>query len=56
MQKAQVSTHGDRMDVNVEGPKRPSDASFPKQVDEPMHDSHAEIGVGQSHDPNVVWE
>lgn len=43
---------GDRMEVDDECQQRHGDASIPT----PMHDVHAEIGVGVAHDPHIVWE
>ena len=37
--------------LDVESLQGPIDTSTPNQVDEPMHDAHAEIGLGQG--PNA---
>lgn len=37
--------------VDVESPQRPGDTSIPNLVNDPMHDEHAEIGLG--HGPNT---
>jgi hypothetical protein len=49
-------TLGERMDIDAEGPQGPGDASNPPPVDEPMHDAHAETGVGLRPDPHPVQE
>ena len=36
--------------LDVEGPQGHDDTSTPNQIDEPMHDAHAEVGLGQSLD------
>lgn len=42
------------MDLDVESPQGPSDIFTPKPIDEPMHDAHAEIGLGQGVDTQFV--
>ena len=54
--EAHASPLGDRMDVDAEGPQGSGDASTPHTVDEPMHDAHAETGVGLRPDPHPVQE
>ena len=44
------STTGDDVEMEVEGTQRPGDTSVPNLIDEPMHDSHAEVGLGQRPD------
>ena len=44
------STTGDDVEMEVEGTQRPGDTSIPNLIDEPMHDSHAEVGLGQRPD------
>ena len=41
---------------DVEGLQRPGDTSTPNQIDEPMHDAHAEIGLGQGPDAEPLQE
>ena len=42
--------------VDAEGPQGPGDASTPNPVDEPMHDAHAEVGLGQRPDSQPLHE
>ena len=42
--------------VDVEGPQGPGDTSTPNPVDEPMHDVHAEVGLGQRPDSQPLHE
>ena len=43
----QHSSEGDTLILDIEGPQGPSDISIPNPIDEPMHDAHAEVGLGQ---------
>ena len=36
--------------MEVEGTQGPGDTSIPNLIDEPMHDPHAEVGLGQRPD------
>ena len=36
--------------LDVEGLQGPGDTSTPNQIDEPMHDAHGEVGLGQELD------
>jgi len=53
-----VETHPtvDEEMVEVEGPQGPGDTSAPNPVDEPMHDAHAEVGLGQRPDSQPLHE
>ena len=42
--------------VDAEGPQGLGDASTPNPVDDPMHDAHAEAGLGQGPDTTPVQE
>ena len=42
--------------VDAEGPQGPGDASTPNPIDEPMHDEHAEVGLGQRPDSQPLHE
>ena len=42
--------------LDVEGLQGPGDTSTPNQIDEPMHDAHAEIGLGQGPDAEPLQE
>jgi hypothetical protein len=44
-----AAQHGceDTTMVDVEGPQGPGDTSNPNPIDEHMHDTHAEVGLGQ---------
>ena len=42
--------------LDVEGPQGPGDTSTPNPVDEPMHDAHAEVGLGQRPDSQPLQE
>ena len=46
----------DEIMVDVEGPQGPGDTSIPSPVDEPMHDAHGEVGLGQRPDHHPVHE
>ena len=51
--------HGSQRDttmLDVEGLQGPSDSSIPNQIDEPMHDAHAKIGLGQGPDAVPLQE
>ena len=54
-----LEEHGSQRDttmLDVEGLQGPGDTSTPNQVDEPMHDAHAEIGLGQGPDAEPLQE
>lgn len=50
-QEERVVACNDDMDLDVEGPQRLSDTSYPKSIDELMHDAHVEIGLEQGPNP-----
>jgi hypothetical protein len=57
--QSSLDQHGCEKDttmLDVEGLQGPGDTSTPNQVDEPMHDAHAEIGLGQGPDPEPLQE
>ena len=49
-------SQGDTAMLDVEGLQGPGDTSTPNQIDEPMHDAHAEIGLGQGPDAEPLQE
>jgi hypothetical protein len=51
-----AQTRDDEAMPNVEGPQGPGDTSTPNPVDEPMHDEHAEVGLGQRPDNQPLQE
>ena len=42
--------------LNVEGMQGPGNTSTPNQVNEPMHDAHVKVGLGQGHDTKPLQE
>jgi hypothetical protein len=42
--------------LDVEGLQGPGDTSTPNQIDEPMHDAYAEIGLGQGPDAQPLQD
>ena len=45
-----ADTAGGDVEMEVEGTQGPGDTSIPNLIDEPMHDPHAEVGLGQRPD------
>ena len=45
-----ADTAGDDVEMEVEGTQGPGDTSIPNLIEEPMHDLHAEVGLGQRPD------
>ena len=42
--------------LDVEGSQRPGNTSIPNPIDEPMHDAHAEVGLGERPDKRPLQE
>ena len=57
--QSSLDVHGsqrDTMMLDVEGLQGPGVTSTPNQIDEPMHDANAEIGLGQGLDVEPLQE
>ena len=57
--QSSMDQHGSERDTpmpDVEGPQGPGETSTPIPIDEPMHDAHAEVGLGEGPDTERLQE
>ena len=50
------SSEGDTVMLESQGPQGPGDTSIPNPIHEPLHDEHAEVGLGQRPDKRHLQE